>query len=762
MLHSSKTAPSVIPAGDSLYHVLIGNNTNVLPDKPIFVDIEYPYKSLTHGQLKKQILVAAAGLKRVFGVQRMDVVAICSPNHIDYVSIVHGIICAGAIAAPLHYVSMVEDIAYDIKTVQAKYLITHVDIIDKALLAAKEAGIDEANIVVFGDASVQGIRAVNDTLLKGEQEAEPFKFTAMQMQNDPAVLYFTSGTTGGKKAVVRTQNNLLYRMIRSRATASSVVVTYLDFNHSTSLVTVLLMAPYYGYTSYLLNHYSFRGLCAAIERYKPNFITCAPYVVMSLIKDSIAKEYDISSLKTIGCSGALLKQDVILKAHKQLGIVVLNLYGLTEVLGLFTTTPKISLELGGVGVLEIGFTARIVDENGQDVAAGQVGELLIKGPTLTPGYYRNSECNIDQEGFFHTGDLFRCDENGVFFFCDRLKDLMKYYGTQIYPSEIESVLLKHPKVADCAVVGVYQPDVAAEFPRAYVMLADGEPSTQQVIDELQAFSDSQLPEKKRVHAGIIILESLPRTPSGKVQRRLLKESANSIQVGDDLPQDVYNEPDSKLPAIQMNQSLVDSLRLKAARLIDDPDIVILNEQTKQLLCDACCRILSLAENETLRDERLSDYPLTDYITPERLPSLIDLNQFLALNVVPLLLKTELTSAYLQAILEAPITLNSIEVVHHALISNIQVSQDFLHYFISKSIRSCDEKPKRDRKVKLVARFVQSLVERNIIAMKDYFIEIQAFCVGYMKLKGITDLYRLASNEAQKQIVLNQQVGAVPR
>ncbi|KAG1098069.1 hypothetical protein G6F42_018061 [Rhizopus arrhizus] len=254
------------------------------------------------------------------------------------------------------------------------------------------------------------------------------------------------------------------------------------------------------------------------------------------------------------------------------------------------------------------------------------------------------------------------------------------------------------------------------------------------------------------------LQLLEELPAKSVEQHfvycILEETLSRI--GDALPQDVYNEPDSKLPAIQMDRNLVDSLRLKVARLIDDPDLVILNEQTKQLLSDACCRILSLAENETLRNERLSDYPLTDYIAPHQLPSLVDLNQFLALSIVPLLLKTSLADAYLQALLEAPITLNSIEVVHHALVNNVQVSQEFLHYFISKSIRSCDEKPRRDRKVKLVARFVQSLVERNIIAMKDYFIEVQAFCVGYMKLKGITDLYRLASNEAQKQIRLNQQ------
>ncbi|KAL9539933.1 hypothetical protein MBANPS3_009978 [Mucor bainieri] len=489
MLHTSKVAPPVVPDGDSLYHILLGNNTNVPFDKPILIDIESPFKSLTHGQLRRQTLIAAAGLKRVFGVQRLEVVAICSPNHIDYFSIVHGIICTGAVAAPLDYTSMAEDIANDLKTVQAKYMVTHIDVVDKALMAAKEAGIDESSIVIFG-------------------------------------------TTGRKKAVVKTHNNLLHSTIRTTTVNPSVaMLSYLNFYHATALVTVLLMAPYYGCTYHLLNHYSFPGLCAAIEKYKPVFITCAPYVVSSLLKDNIAKEYDISSLKSISSSGSHLKQSVILEAYKQLGIAVLSMYGLTEVLGFFTTTPEISLKLGGVGVLRnTRFTARIVDEDGRDVATGQAGELLIKGPTLSPGYYRSSECLIDQDGFFHTGDLFRCNEDGVFFFCDRLKDLMKYYTTHIYPGEIEGLLLKHPKVADCAVVGIFQAEVGVDLPRAYVVLVDGEPSSQALIDELQAFSDDQLPEKKRVHAGIVIVESLPRTSSGKVQRRLLKESANNIHV----------------------------------------------------------------------------------------------------------------------------------------------------------------------------------------------------------------------------------------
>ncbi|KAI8637040.1 hypothetical protein BD408DRAFT_396387 [Parasitella parasitica] len=257
------------------------------------------------------------------------------------------------------------------------------------------------------------------------------------------------------------------------------------------------------------------------------------------------------------------------------------------------------------------------------------------------------------------------------------------------------------------------------------------------------------------------LQLLEDLPSLSVEQHfvycILEETLSRVDHAS--PQEVYNEPNSKLPVIQKNQKLIDLLRLKVAHLIDDPDIVILNDHTKQLLSDACYRTLSLAENETLRNEKLLDYPLTTCITPQQLPNLVNLNQFLALNVVPLLLRSPSVNLYLHALLKAPVTINSLEVIHHILVNSIPISNEFLHYYISKSIQSCDETEeglKRDRQVKQVVRFVQSLVEKNIIPMTDYFIEIQAFCVSYMKLKGVINLFRLASNEAQKQTLLNQQ------
>ncbi|GAA5810490.1 hypothetical protein MFLAVUS_003911 [Mucor flavus] len=219
------------------------------------------------------------------------------------------------------------------------------------------------------------------------------------------------------------------------------------------------------------------------------------------------------------------------------------------------------------------------------------------------------------------------------------------------------------------------------------------------------------------------------------------------------PQDICENPDNLLPALEEIPNSIDTLRLKVARLIDDPNIVILDDNISLLLSDACTRILTLKENEKLRMESLSNYPLTEYVAPSQINRLIDLNQFLALDIVPYLLRSDKSQLYLEALLNSKITTHSLEVVHHILVNNVQLSPEFIHYYISNSIRSCEELedgPGKSRQVKQVTRFIQSLLEKKIIPMKDYFVEIQSFCIPFMKLKGVANLFRLASQEAQQQ------------
>lgn len=204
---------------------------------------------------------------------------------------------------------------------------------------------------------------------------------------------------------------------------------------------------------------------------------------------------------------------------------------------------------------------------------------------------------------------------------------------------------------------------------------------------------------------------------------------------------------------QRDPHKIDLLKSKVTRLIDDPTVIILNDTIVELLSKTVTnRTLTLSEHEALSKERLSDYPLEDYVQPNQLPSLIEFNQFLAFDILSLLLKSDQKPRYLQALLDTNVTSQSIETIHHILVhQKMNLSQDFIHYYISNSIRSCEqlEGLKRDKQVKQVARFIQSLLEEKVIVMTEYFIEIQAFCISFMRIKGVVQLFRLASNEARQ-------------
>lgn len=305
-------------------------------------------------------------------------------------------------------------------------------------------------------------------------------------------------------------------------------LAYTEFHHVSSLVFGMTIYIYSSVTSYVMPHYTLPNFCSAIETFKINLTTTQPFVIAALAKGDIAEKYDFSSLKFVLCGGAALDEKVTTKVKERLGINILNAYGMTEVLGLFDTNAEV-VAAKGIGLLAPNFEARIVDSEGNDVPEGQMGELWVRGPTVTLGYYGNPEATaatFDSDGYLHTGDLFRCDENGIFFFIDREKDLIKYLLYHIYPSDIEKVLMKHPKVSDCAVIGVYCPEDVTELPRAYVELVDGEKEND-IRQEILEYANSRLPDSMQLRGGVIILNEFPRTGFGKIQRHVLRQNARN-------------------------------------------------------------------------------------------------------------------------------------------------------------------------------------------------------------------------------------------
>ncbi|KAI8966949.1 hypothetical protein BDF20DRAFT_918033 [Mycotypha africana] len=530
MVYTSKHPNADIPTNPSLYHFLfLDNPKKISDDKLCYLDTEDPKTSYNYGQMKSQILKAAAGLKREFGFNKGDIVAICSPNDVDYPVILHGAVVAGGACATIDHEADVKLIAHDLNVVQAKVVVTHKDNYAKVLEACACAHLPKTNVVVFGDAAVGGLRTVHDTLLSKQELAEPMTFTADQLANDPAFLYFTSGTTGDKKAVIITQRIVMANLaIKKEWPFDDInILAYTEFHHASSLLTAMNFAFQNGATVYVMPHYTLRRFCEALEKYSIHLTNTQPYIIAALTKEKVAEEYDLSSLSYAICCGAALDHSVTLAAKEKIGLRVFDIYGMTEVLCIFEADADLT-EKHSIGEIAPHFQVKLVDEEGKEVPTGEMGELCVKGPTVTKGYYRNPEAtakSIDKEGWFHTGDLVKCDENGYFYYVDRAKDMIKYYLVQIFPSDIESVLITHPKVADCAVIGLYQKELTTEYVTAYVTLVEGEKPSKELEQELRAYCDSRLDDDKHIRGGVHIIPEFPRTPSGKIQRRILKEKA---------------------------------------------------------------------------------------------------------------------------------------------------------------------------------------------------------------------------------------------
>lgn len=243
-----------------------------------------------------------------------------------------------------------------------------------------------------------------------------------------------------------------------------------------------------------------------------------------LAKAEIVSKYDLSSLKIVFSGAAPLSKETEDAVKNRIGIpIVRQGYGMTEGTVGFTAQDDNNYKPGGVGVLNAGVSAKIIDvESGRSLGANEQGELLFKGITIMKGYIGDTvatQNTIDSDGWLHTGDIGYYDADGEFFIVDRLKELIKYNGYQVPPAEIESLLLQHPKISDAGVIGVPN-ERAGELALAFVVTQPGQKIT---ADEIIQFVASQASQAKRLHGGVIFVDAIPKNPSGKILRKELRE-----------------------------------------------------------------------------------------------------------------------------------------------------------------------------------------------------------------------------------------------
>ncbi len=268
----------------------------------------------------------------------------------------------------------------------------------------------------------------------------------------------------------------------------------------------------------------------AIEKYKPDVIGGAPPMYIPLLNYPDFGKYDLSSIKIVGSGAAPLPVANLKKMQEATSGMVVEGYGLTEVtMGvLYNPATKDGLRKpGSVGMPTIDSEAKVVDaETGtKELPIGELGEIICKGPQVMKGYWKKPEetKNVLRNGWLHTGDLGRMDEDGYFYIVDRKKDMLKYKGYSVFPRDIEEVLHEHPAVKDCAVVG--KPDeTVGELPVAFVVLKEGISATK---EELMEYVAEQVAPYKKIR-DVIFKDMLPVSLAGKVLRRILREEASKM------------------------------------------------------------------------------------------------------------------------------------------------------------------------------------------------------------------------------------------
>ncbi|CEL00754.1 hypothetical protein ASPCAL00350 [Aspergillus calidoustus] len=513
------------------------NPDGVSADKVVHMDT-FSNEHLTYGSLREKASRAAWGLKNQLGVRPGDAVLAIVTNSNDFVLLAHATWWAGGVFAPLNTSSTQKDIEHVLKLVKP----THIAIIASKLTQAQNAtaalGITPKLFTVLS--KVAGIPQFPTDIAGTDPKSQalpPFDLNGKSAQETPSTICFSSGTTGNMKGVLMSHYNLVNNLMQMRVSLPSRLVSgirevwFTPYCHIYGLSAVVFGGMWTGATFLGLPSFDLETFCRKSSELQATDMHLVPPVALLLTTSGIALKYDVPSVERIVIAAAPLKEALQRKLKKRFPRAsICQGYGLTECSpGVTHQLDDTTSSCGTVGKLVAGTEARLVDPTtGRDVEPGQEGELWVRGPQVMMGYINDPEATAAtfSEGWLRTGDIMRMDEDQNFWVTDRLKEMIKYKGFQIAPSELEDLLLRHPHVTDAAICAIYDDSQATEVPLAYVSLTPdkaGLPQTevQSVLEEIRKWADGQLAGYKRLRGGAFHLQTLPKTPTGKILRRLL-------------------------------------------------------------------------------------------------------------------------------------------------------------------------------------------------------------------------------------------------
>ncbi|OMJ26054.1 4-coumarate-CoA ligase 1 [Smittium culicis] len=504
-------------------------------------------RSFTIHELESQSIAFGSGLVNEFGFKRDNVLAVFSQNSIYYPVAIFGTIMTGGIVTLANPTYNARELAHQLRDSGASIIATQTAFlqITKDAIKLGNIGIPDSKILLMDAIKNPSDKHRHISDVYSNLTFKRFKIKdEYEADNKISILSYSSGTTGLAKGVVLTNKNIVTTALvnsnflnadgdHDRSSLPPIYLSMLPFYHIYGLVLNLFIGMMNSVGLVILPKFEMKRFFELVQDEKITFAHIVPPVIISLLNEPNVGRYDLSSLKFLMTGAAPLGKDVLTRfIEKFNGVKIIRSYGLTE------ASPTICLSYkdhpfdGSSGVLLGNIEAKVIDESGKKLGVGEVGELCFRGSNMTKQYLNNvkaTKASIDDEGFFHTGDVGYIDENTNLFIVDRIKELIKYKGFQVAPAELESLLLLHEDVADSAVVGIYREELGTELPKAYITLA-GSNNTKlpkdQIkckVDAILAWINNQVAPHKKLRGGIEVLEIIPKSASGKILRRELRE-----------------------------------------------------------------------------------------------------------------------------------------------------------------------------------------------------------------------------------------------
>jgi acyl-CoA synthetase (AMP-forming)/AMP-acid ligase II len=477
-------------------------------------------ETLSYAQLESRSKALAGGLQNN-GFKPGSVLALVAPNCPDYAVVFHAAaLCAGTVTT-VNPTYGPEEIRQQLIDSGATLAISNNDCLQTVAEAIKDTSVNE----LVSLQTSEGYRCVDDLL------GEEIDQVAVDTRNYAVVLPYSSGTTGLPKGVMLSHHNLVANLVQINAAlnyeANERALAVLPFFHIYGMQVLMGSLLSTGATIITVPRFDMQQVLGLIQKHKITQLFAVPPIVLGLAKTPLLDQYDVSSLRKIFSGAAPLGAELAEEAAKRVGCPVVQGYGMTEISPVSHITPGFDARAGSSGVTVSNTLSRIIDSDGVDMGPNEEGELLIKGPQVMLGYLNNESASretVDADGWLHTGDLARIDEDGYMTIVDRVKELIKYKGFQVAPAELEALLITHPAVADVAIVGMPD-DEAGELPKAFISLKPNiaaSPALAPSCDDIKEFVAKHVATYKRIHA-VEFVDTIPKSASGKILRRFLRD-----------------------------------------------------------------------------------------------------------------------------------------------------------------------------------------------------------------------------------------------